>query len=256
MLNSRLSVAVAFAPNSPALTTFLGTPGTCYAEASFKFHADCASDVFACIDQEWLEGTTAYINYSGADWMSFVAVQRDGSVWVAVGTAATHAGTPSTVRTWQIESLGVTLAVDTWYTVRVTSNFSTRYFTSVRVTGPSLDTTFDLSAHRLDYPNYMPFDNAAMTFYAGAMRILTEQVTQGTPLVYWDNFVGQAASLLFSDGFDRTMSIPAQPTPGNPIVLANYDRSRWYKERAEALISTERVSCSSRRLVANVDLNE
>jgi hypothetical protein len=44
-------------------------------------------------------------------------------------------------------------------------NFGTRSYCHLEVQGPGLLKKFDLSGVRLGYPNFMPFDGRAMSYY-------------------------------------------------------------------------------------------
>jgi hypothetical protein len=77
----RLSAGVVFAPPMEAHDTFLRQPGTGYIRAAFRFGPELADDVILFVDQEMLEGITQPVYFKGADWMSFVGVQRTGGRW-------------------------------------------------------------------------------------------------------------------------------------------------------------------------------
>jgi len=167
---NRLSGAVKLVHQPQAIQNFLAQPGIGYAQTFMRFDAGLHNETIMFIDHEWLEGLQAPLHVAGGDWMAFVGVRPDGVVFVTAGTEATMNGTPSTERNWHLEVLGQSLQPNVQYRLRVVADFGARMFKSFSIVGPGLDRTFDLSALSLDYPNYMPFDRAAMGYFVGAMR--------------------------------------------------------------------------------------
>jgi hypothetical protein len=245
---SRLSAAVAFAADSPALEAFLAAPGIASIEAHLRFEADFPDDVIAFADIEWIEGMSAPRFIAGADWMALVGLQRGGALWVGAGTEAQRAGTPSRERAWRILPLGRRLEPATWYRLRVTADFNRRRFVGAELEGGGWRRDVDLRGIPLDYPNVMPFDRAAVVAIVGAMRGRDMMRRPGTPEVRFDEVtIGTAGparppALLFRDGFERQAVVLPQPPPAALIRLDAYERGRWYKEREEALFRTELVS--------------
>lgn len=242
---SRLSAAVALISTGSAIDEFLVNPGVSYVQAYVRFDPDFPDDVIIALDQEFIEGVNAPLFFQGGDWMSFVGVQRNGAVWVAVGTDDTMAGVPSKERTWKILDLNTRLEPNTWYKLRVEANFGTRHYISFSISGKSLERSFDLTEHKLDFPNVMPFDNRSMSYYVVAMRSRDMMKTKGKPIVYFDDVEGGVAvanrqwQTVFADGFETQQSIGAQPVTLPVIRLEGYRQKYWYLERDEALISVE-----------------
>jgi hypothetical protein len=243
--DSRLSGAVAFAPDGANTAAFLADPGVGYVDAYLRFGPDLADDVIMFVDQEMLEGTTNPRWAKGGDWMAFVGVQRSGAVWVGGGSDATTRGKPSSDRKWDIVSLGQRLDPDTWYRVRVVADFGKRRFKSFAIQGGKLDRTLDISRNVLDYPNAMPFDRAGMVYIVGAMRGKSMMQREGTPLAYFDDVEGgivrSDGSLqpMFKDDFETQAAVAKQPPVASTIRLANYNLGRWYLERDESIFRVE-----------------
>lgn len=242
---SRLSGAVAFAPESQTLRVFTHDPGLGYVRAHLRFGPELRDDVIMFVDQELLEGVAAPRWISGGDWMAFVGVQRSGVVWVGGGSIATEGGEPSASRDWKLYQLGQRLSPNTWYRLEVTADFAARRFVGFHIEGGDLDRMLDLSSVRLDYPNYMPFDRSAMIYIVGAMRGRGMMREPGEPLVYFDDVEGGALNpdgsrtrLFFSD-FESQDAVTEQPLSGPPIRLDRYRSDTWYLERAASIFSIE-----------------
>lgn len=242
---SRLSSAVALVSKGSDIEKFLSSPGRSYVQAYVRFGSDFPDDVIIALDQEFIEGVNAPFFVKGGDWMSFVGVQRTGIVWVAAGTADTMQGKPSQDRNWQIYDLKTRLEPDQWYRLRIEADFSKRHYKSFSVAGSNISQTLDLSAHMLDYPNYMPFDRRSMSYYVVAMRGRDMMQSKGTPVVYFDDAeAGVSAAngawqTVFADGFEKQKTIGAQPVTAPVIQLEYYQQKHWYLERDEALVTIE-----------------
>ncbi len=242
---SRLSSAVALVSDDPVMAVFLQKPGISYVQAYMRFGADFPDDVIIALDQEFIEGINDPLFVKGGDWMSFVGVQRSGAVWVATGTDATMRGEPSKERAWKILDLKTRLEPDIWYKMRIEADFGKRHYVSFSITGQGIDQTLDLSEHKLDYPNFMPFDKRSMSYYVVAMRGRDMMKTKGTSLVYFDDMeagvaqTGSPFQTVFSDGFEAQKTVGAQPVTAPTIFLEGYNQKHWYLERDEALVTIE-----------------
>jgi hypothetical protein len=263
-LQSRLSMAVAEVSTGTDVQQFLQNPGLSYIQAYVFFASDFPNDVLINLDEEFVDGVNNPLYVSGGDWMAFVGIQRTGIIWVAAGTRSTMRGNPSATPNWQIFNLGVQLQSNTWYLLRTVADFSTRYFKSFTVVGPGINTTIDLSAYLLDYPNYMPFDNRVMTYYVGNARSANTANGSGAPLVYIDDVSGGTFwpdgtdHPLFSNGFESQSVVGPQPVSAPPIPVENYVQGEWYLERSESLftIQQEPFARSGTYVgVANASLN-
>jgi hypothetical protein len=249
--DARLSCAVALVKEGDESKPFLDKPGPSFVQAYVHFESDLPDDVIFGIDQEFIEGVAKPVYLKGGDWMALVGVQRTGAVWVATGTDDTMKGKPSKDRAWKILDLGQKLKPDTWYRLRIEADFSTRYFKKFSVEGPGLSKTLDLSEYKLDYPNYMPFSDRAMSFYTFAMRgrslMKPGAKPDGKPLVYFDDVSGGPISkdgkdtVAFNNGFEDQGEIGKQPVSLPVIDLKKYEQGRWYLERDESLVTTKKV---------------
>jgi hypothetical protein len=248
--DSRLSSAVAVVSEGTEIESFLKRPGTSFVQAYVRFDSDLPNDVIFGIDQEFLDGVANPFDFKGGDWMALIGVQRTGAVWVATGTDETMAGKPSKDRAWTILTLGQQLEPGTWYRFRIEADFGTRHFRKFTVEGPGLSKSFDLKELKLDYPNYMPFSDRAMTFFAFAMRgrsLMTQGAKpDGKPVVYFDDVSGGPISeegkdtVVFEDGFETTRAIGKQPVTLPVIDLKKYIQGQWYLERDESLFTTKK----------------
>lgn len=237
---ARLSALVGFS-RAGKTADFVRRPGISCVESYFYFEDELKDDVIFGVDQEFIEGSKAPLYVKGGDWMAFVGLQRTGTVWVATGTEATMSGKPSQTRKWEILNLGSKLRPDTWYRIRCRADFGTRHFVDMQVEGPGLSKTLDLSRYKLDYPNFMPFDGAAMTYYVHAMRGRSMMKEEGKPLVYFDDLQGSLApkgensfSQVFFNDCETQQKVFKQPVSGPPIKLENYKDGLLYFERDEA----------------------
>ncbi|MCC7531849.1 MAG: hypothetical protein IT342_25325 [Candidatus Melainabacteria bacterium] len=245
-LQSRLSAVVALVYRGQAIENFLKRPAVSYVETYFLFEPDLADDVIFGVDQELIDGIGSPIYTKGGDWMAFVGLQRSGIVWIAEGTDATMRGAPSKERKWKIQKLNRELVPNTWYRLRCYADFRTRQYVSIELDGANLQERINLSGLRLDYPNYMPFDKRAMSYYVYAMRGRTMMKNRGVPRVYFDDVVGGIIEAgrerrVFVHDFESQTAISEQPAPGPVIDLNKYEQGRFYFERKESRFCVERV---------------
>ena len=191
-LDSILSASVAFKNNSNSLQDFFSNPSKAYISGYFYFEDDLASDIIFGLDIELFEGVDNPRNFPGADWMAFVGVTREGTVWIPVGLPENHNGIVTT-NNWEIRSLNTSLESNTWYKMTIEADFNTLKFISVKVQGDTIDTELDISDLRLQYPNYAPFDKPTLTFYthAGRSSDLAENNTGNTKVYFDDIEAGQ-----------------------------------------------------------------
>lgn len=240
---TRLSAAVAIVSQGTEIEAFLAKPGISVMEAWAQFPPELGDDTFFGIDQEFVDGVDHPYHLKGGDWMAVIALLRGGSVWVAKGTQEALSGKPSSDRTWEILQLDQDLKPGVWYRLRSEVDFGRRRYVSFSIEGPGLEKTFDLSRFSVDYPNYIPMNQRAMSYYVFTMRA-RKMMKGGEAKVYFDDAVGgvrdSAGSLhaVFSSGFENTPPITDQPLTLPVIDLSKYKQKQWYKERPEALLST------------------
>lgn len=249
---ARLSSAVALVYQGEPMGSFIQNPGPSFVQAYVRFDSSLPNDVIFGIDQEFIEGLRQPVYFEGGDWMALVGMQRTGVIWVAAGTADTMKGIPSKDRAWQIVPLGQPLQPNTWYRLRIEANFATRQFQSFSIQGPDIQKTINLSAYKLDYPNYMPFSDRSMGFFVFAMRsrgLMNSQASpSGPPVVYFDDVTGGPILptglevVAFQSSFEQPEAIGKQPLTFPVIKLQNYVQGQWYLERDEALFKTHKVS--------------
>jgi hypothetical protein len=244
--DSRLSASVALLSESPAVKSFLDRPGRGFVEAWARFPAALGDDVIFGVDQEFLDGMRRPLFVPGGDWMGLAGIQRSGVVFVAVGTEDTHAGKPSKDRKWELRMLGKPLSPDTWYRLRAEADFAKREWISFSVNGPSVNANFDLKGMKLDYPNMLPFNDRAVTYYVYAMRGRS-MMKGGEARVYFDDVRGGTVdgtgreTLLFTDGFEKQKELMKQPVELPQIKVEKYRQSFWYFERDESIFTIEQA---------------
>jgi len=244
---SRLSAAVALIFRGTAVEAYLRRPSVSFVETCVRFEKGLADDVIFGVDQELIEGVEKPVYLKGGDWMAFVGLQRTGAVWVAEGTDVTMKGTPSKDRKWKIFKLSRALQPDTWYRLRCYADFGKRQFVKLQVEGPGISESLDLSGLKLDYPNYMPFDKAAMSYYVFAMRGRSMLKTRGVPRVYFDDVKGGIVdggreTPIFACDFEKDRTVPSQPVTSPTIKLTGYEQGRFYLERQESRFTVEKVN--------------
>jgi hypothetical protein len=263
---ARLSSAVAIVSKGTAISNFLAKPGPSFVEAYFRFEPELADDVVFGLDQELIEGINNPYYVKGADWMALVGLQRPGNLWVATGTQQSEQGSPNSEseRTWKILSVGQTLKPKQWYRIKCIADFATRKFKSFEIEGASLKKTVDLSNLRVEYPNYMPFDGRAMTYYVYAMRSRSMMKTRGKPIVQFDDLRGgyltqdgREVQTYFCD-FEKQNTVGNQPVTLPVIQLDKYEQGRLYLEREQAhfRIEANQYAHSGRQVgVAEADID-
>lgn len=249
--DARLSCAVALVNEGDEIKPFLEKPGLSFVQAFVRFDSDLPEDIIFGIDQEFIEGVAQPVYLKGGDWMALIGVQRTGAVFVATGTGDTMKGKPSMDRAWKILDIGQKLQPNTWYRFRIEADFSTRHFRKFTVDGPGVSKTLDLTALKLDYPNFMPFSDRTMSYYAFAMRgrglMKPGAKPEGKPLVYFDDVSGGPITkegkdiVAFQNGFEEQGEIGKQPITLPVIDLKKYEQGQWYLERDESLFTTQRV---------------
>jgi hypothetical protein len=250
-VDARLSGAVALTTTAGGTQQWLRSPQAAFVEAWVRFPAGLSDSTVFGIDQELIDGVSDPHFTAGGDWMGLTGVSRSGMLWVAAGSAATTAGIPSGVRSWQLMPLGQALQPDTWYRIRNVVDFSRRRFVSFTITGPGIDRTINLGAHLLDFPNTMPFDRRALARFVWAMDGAALGGSAGRPSrVFFDDIswghlaspdaAPQAGAVITDDCETGAPALPVQPLPApgtQPYIipLAGYTEGRWYLERPESL---------------------
>lgn len=168
-------------------------------------------------------------------------MQRNGTIWLAEGTDDTMAGKPSGDCKWKILTLGKSFKPDVWYRMRCYTDFGSRTYQCLEISGPGLQKSFDLRGTKVDYPNYTPFDSRAMSYYTFAMRSRTmmQPGESGEASVYFDDMKGGVVASgvdydVPSHDFESQATVDAQPITLPTILLAKYQQGHLYKERDEA----------------------
>ena len=243
---ARLSGVVALIYQGAALEDFLKRPTVSFVEAYFRFMPDLPEDVIFGIDQEFIEGLQEPKFIKGGDWMSFIGLQRSGAVWVATGTDNTMQGQASKDRAWKFFNLGQALKSNTWYRIRCYCDFSKRHFQWLEVEGDGMKKKIPLNQYKLDYPNFMPFDRGALSYYVYAMRSrsMMKNGDGGKPFVYFDDVRGGIeregkATTLFESSFENQHLVENQPLSSPSIKLNNYKQGLFYLERPESKFRVE-----------------
>ncbi|MBS1994313.1 MAG: hypothetical protein JSS83_27565 [Cyanobacteria bacterium SZAS LIN-3] len=241
---ARLNACVSLVSKGKEMEAFLAKPSISFVETYFRFEDSLKDDVIFGVDQESIEGVEHPVYIKGGDWMAIIGLQRTGAVWVACGTEATQKGIPSKDRTWKILTTGQAFQPGVWYHIKCYADYSTRHFRNLEIDGPGLKKSFDLSACTVDYPNYMPFDKRAMSYYAYSMRSRTMMKERGKPLVYFDDLRGGVIEggrecVVFQTDFENQSKIGEQPVTLPVIKLDNYTQGKLYLERPESRFRIE-----------------
>ena len=263
--DSILSATVAFAYSDSSLQSFLQNPSKAYISGYFYFQEDLANDVVFGLDIEWFEGVENPINFPGADWMAFVGLTRDGTVWIPKGTPENLNGTP-TNDNWEITTLNQQLQPNIWYKMTIEANFDTLKFVSLKVEGGTIDTELNLSNVMLQYPNYASFDNPTLTFYVFAARSknnIGDNHISANSQVFFDDLEGGIETnnnyeIIFQNGFENQSEILNIPINDAVIPLSTLEENRWYYENENAKISIvnsiQRSGSNSMRCSADLRL--
>lgn len=245
--NTRLSAIVNFANDDATIAQWLKNPSKYYIEAFVRFDDELSRNVIFGIDQEWLEGVKDFRHAKGGDWMGLIGLQRNGKIWVAVGNEETHKGIASKDRKFEFYEVGQELKPNIWYRLYSEVDYSKRRFISFTIDGGGINKTINLSNHRLDYPNMLPFDKSAMThlvFALSSQAIGTKPIEMTS--VYFDEISGgivenQNKIKVFTDGFEDSKDIfPDQPWNYMDLLKTKSIRTEdfidgvWYIERAES----------------------
>ena len=244
------SAAVAFSYEDGKFGDFFQDPSQALITGYFYFEEDLAEDVIFGLDIEWLEGTDNPIHVSGGDWMALAGFNRSGILWYPVGSPENLDGIPTDTDKWEVRDIGAVLEPNTWYKMTITANFGLREFASVQLQGGGIDFEMNLEGFPLEYPNYIPFDKASLTFYCFALRS-TEFAPEnkGGTKVYFDDISGSiltptGLNTVFDDGFEDQAEIEILPIQLPVIPLANVEEELWYFENEDAKL---RISDSMSR---------
>lgn len=244
----RLSAIVNFANDDPKISKWLAKPNKYYLEAFVRFDKDLSPSTIFGIDQELVEGIENHQYIKGGDWMGLIGLQRNGKIWVATGTPETENGKPSKDRKFEFYDIGHELKPDTWYRLYSIVDYSKRRFVAFSIDGGGIERTFDLSKHRLDYPNMLVFDKPAMTHlvFALAGDALGTKPNEKTH-VYFDDIKGGIIEngnkiKVFEDGFENSNKrFPPQPwnymglIKDKKIRTDDFKDGIWYVEREESI---------------------
>jgi len=258
------SAAVAFAYNGSELDSFLQNPDKAYVSGYFYFESDLADDVIFGLDIEWFEGVDNPINFLGADWMALAGFQRNGILWFPIGSPENLTGTPTNTDRWEIRDIGQELSPNIWYKMTIEANFGAREFISLKLEGNGMNIEIDITGFQLEYPNYIPFDKPALTYYTFALRSQEfSPENQGGSKVYFDDIeIGiksvSGNTILFNNSFENQTQIQEIPfvLPVSPIssIAENF----WYFENDDAKINiTNTISRTGLKSIeCNADLSK
>ena len=243
LMETITSAAVAFAYEEAELQDFFADPGTAYVRGFFRFPETLKEDVVFGLDIEWFEGVETPIHFEGADWMALAGLSRNGILWIPLGSPENLEGVPTNTDLWEIFDLQYEIQPDTWYEMTVIADFSLREFRSVRLKGPDVDITQDLSGYPLEYPNYIPFDKPSLTYYAFALRSkeFAPENPSGTDVYFDDMEIGIEVNgtlvPLAQNGFEGQARIQDIPLQLPVIPLDNVQQHFWYFENEDAKVS-------------------
>lgn len=262
-LDSILSASVSFAYSNNNLQTFLDNPTKAYVSGYFYFEDDLAYDIIFGLDIEWLEGVNSPVNLSGADWMAFIGLTREGKVWIPTGIPENINGITNNDN-WQILDLNQELLPNQWYKMTIQADFNSLSFISLNVEGNGISQSFDIQNLQLQYPNYMPFDEPSLTFYtfSGRSLNLIEQNSQLTGTeVYFDDIEGGIEvnnnyQIIFQNGFENQSEIWQIPIESEIIPLSSMQENIWHYENNNAKLEfTNSIKRSGNKsLICNADL--
>ena len=234
------SASVIFAYSNTSLATFFEGPSLAYISGYFYFEDTLADDVIFGLDIEHFEGVDNPLRFEGADWMALAGFTRTGILWFPIGSPENLEGIPTPTERWEIRDFEIDLLPETWYKMTITCDFDRLEFVSVGLQGEGVDKTISLSGFPLEYPNYAPFDKAALTGYTFALRGL-EFAPNNTPGfdVYFDDMeigvrTGTSFVTLLQDGFESQQTVGEIPIADIPIPLASIPENLWYLENEDA----------------------
>ena len=115
---------------------------------------------------------------------------RNGLLLFPIGSSQNLEGIPTNTEKWEVRDLGVELKPNKWYKMTITSDFEKREFASFRLEGEGIDVTEDISGFPLKYPNYIPINKLALTFYPFALREEFAPTNEGGTKVHFDDIEG------------------------------------------------------------------
>lgn len=237
------SASVAFRYKGSSLEEFFQNPSKAYISGYFYFDDTLADDVVFGLDIEWLEGLDNPIHFQGADWMALAGFTRKGVLWFPVGSPVNVTGTPTNTDQWEVRDTGTELRPNSWYKITIEADFEKREFTSVRLEGNGSDILVDISGYALEYPNYVPFDKPALTFYTFALR--SKEFAFGNDRetkVFFDDIEGgivkgSEKQIIFSNGFEHQNKIEEMPIVLPVTALNTIQEDFWYFENENAKIT-------------------
>ena len=236
----RNSSTLAFSTEGPLAEGFLAEPGLAAVEAWFRFGDDLAENVYFGVDQEFVGGVDDPTRFPNEDFVALVGVTRGGIVVAMRGGPDAADGVVDDPLTWEPRLLGRELAPDVWHHVRVEADFAALEYVRMVVESPDEETVIDLSGVPLAYPNAIPVDGRAMTWYAYAMANELPRGGTGTEVV-----IDDAAGYLWADGdwrqayvegFDREVALRDVPFTFPVMPLSRVEDGVLYRENEGALL--------------------
>ncbi|NQZ43579.1 MAG: hypothetical protein HRT65_04660 [Flavobacteriaceae bacterium] len=265
LMESIVSASVAFAYSNAEVQDFLTNPGNAYVSGYFYFEEDLAPDIIFGLDIEFLEGVTAPLRFEGADWMALAGFDRTGRLWFPIGYPENREGVPTDTDNWIVQDTGIELQPNSWYKMTIECDFNSLEFVSVRLEGNGFDETFAIAGNPLEYPNYAPFDEAALTGYTFALRgrDLAPDNAAGFAIYFDDIEMGVyqgsgPGTVIFQDGFENQATIGDIPIAGIPIPLGQIPEQRWYLEndKAKLALSSQYARTGQQSLRCRADLTQ
>ncbi|WP_409432952.1 hypothetical protein ACJ3XI_00220 [Litorimonas sp. RW-G-Af-16] len=259
-LPARVSSTVAFS-TSKTIPNYLDAPGPAAIEAWVWFDEDLADNIWFGVNVEFVGGTENPTRFSQEDFAALVILTRDGLVALPRGTGKSHAGQPDNNDIWEPKQLGRTLAPNTWHRIRLEADFNTLQFQKLIVESPDALSELDISGIDLSYPNPIPVDGRALTWYVHAMAngpakggALTHVIFDDVKGEVFENGVWRT---VYTEGFDTPFQeLAPVPFTFPELKLKSVSEGLLYKENDDALLMSSPFGRSGRGIICDVNLTK
>ena len=234
----RVSSTVSFSTDR-TIPGWLADPSEAAVEAYIRFPANLAENIWFGVNIEFVGGTENPTRFAQEDFAALVLVTRDGLVALPRGTDSSHIGTPDGNDVWEPRTLDRKLAPETWHRIRLEADFGDLTFSRLVVESPGATTELDLSGLPLSYPNPIPVDGRALTWYVHAIANAPAEGGSGTAVLF-DDAKGEvrrggAWQTVYHESFDTPFeTLPDVPFTFPEMKLRNAVEGILYLENENA----------------------
>ena len=236
----RVSSTVAFSTDR-TIPDWLADPSEAAVEAYIRFPDNLAENIWFGVNMEFVGGAENPTRFAQEDFAALVLVTRDGLVALPRGTENSHSGTPDNNNVWEPRTLDRKLAPDIWHRIRLEADFGDLTFSRLVVESPGATTELDLSGLLLSYPNPIPVDGRALTWYVHAVANAPAEGGSGTAVLL-DDAKGEVRQggpwqTVYRENFDTPFeTLPDVPFTFPEMELRNAVEGILHLENDDAIL--------------------